>query len=134
MAAVETVLQVHSCLANDVIRPHHVVVHHPDNQLCLHRKGQSEFKHPERHDTIRRGPTEAVGRRRVQHRYRLSKDGVQLFGDVSLFAVHGLLPDSDQQVGVGFAIQVCGGQTVGLWTKWERKKDFETLQLINARY
>lgn len=47
VAAVEPVLQVHTCLANDIIRPYQIMVHHLDNQLCRHREGQCEFKHPE---------------------------------------------------------------------------------------
>ncbi len=46
--AVEPVLQVNPCLANDIIRPHKIVVHHCDNQLCVQRERRCEFKHPER--------------------------------------------------------------------------------------
>lgn len=48
MRAVEAVLQVDPCLTNDVVRPHKVVVHHPDDQLCVHREGDGELKHPGR--------------------------------------------------------------------------------------
>ena len=48
MAAVEPVLQVEPCLANDVISANEVVVHHHDTQLCLQWERYGEFKHPER--------------------------------------------------------------------------------------
>lgn len=38
--------------------------------------------------------------------YPLSKGGVQLFGDVSIFGVKNLLSNSEHQVRVGFTVRV----------------------------
>lgn len=51
MAAVEPVLQVNTCLANNIIRPHEIVVHHHDTQFCLQRERHREFKHPGRYES-----------------------------------------------------------------------------------
>lgn len=48
MAAVESVLQVDPRLADDVVGPDEIVVHHRDDQLRLQRERHGEFQHPER--------------------------------------------------------------------------------------
>ncbi len=45
MAAVETVLQVHAGLTNQVIRTNKVMVKHIQCELCLQGEGHSQFKH-----------------------------------------------------------------------------------------
>lgn len=46
VGAVEAVLQVDPGLPDDVVCPHQIVVHHPDDQLRVQREGHGEFKHP----------------------------------------------------------------------------------------
>lgn len=54
--------------------------------------------------TVHTGP--ALGRRRSCEWYRLSKGGVQLFGDVSIFGVEDILSNFEDQVRVGFTVGV----------------------------
>lgn len=122
VVAVEPILKVNPRLTDDIIGPHEIVVHYSDNQLCFQWERYREFKHPERkgkacRDVRRSVKSECVQMSIGRKKHWLSKRRVELLRDVSVFGVQNLLSNADQQIRVGFTVQVCGSQIGGLQGK-----------------
>lgn len=140
VVAIESVFQVNVGLPDEVIGTHEVMVEYGHNQLWLSWEGDTQLQDPGQEGKVAKDspssmPSEETwggsvqpslprshGARTPPHSQAqgpasLSKDGVELLGDIAILSVALLLASAHHHIGVCLAVGVCRSQVGSLGSR-----------------